>query len=737
MARTASRDLEIKVSVADTAGAPLEAIAKRIEGLAKAEQSVVSASKKRATEVEKNQAAETRARERAEALARKLIERQEREETKARERATRVLERELEKQKRAQEKAAQQEIQRLQKIEDAILATARREEQLRRETANSRARMAEEAKANSFGGQLGSALSFSPKMAAIGTIIGSLEALRRATIASIESAAEHEQIMVTLDAAIAMHGYQIGVSASELDRRNEIVERSLGIDADKLAALQAEMAMLGVAPDQLERATQAAIGWSQITGQSVDAVGRDVALVFEGEVPRALAKFGKDLTTVDERLAFMAKGLSVAEARANTAEGSLRKLTIAAGNLGEQLVTPAIEAAPIIFAGMTSAIETTGEAIAKTNGQMLSFIPIIGNIAAAANSAANAIRSLKKNMDATPIASGSGGTMPVFGGQIVEKLPTGPFFSPEERAARAAERSGQEADAEFAKKRADERAKALAEQKKIEDEHIKLQQDAIAKQKQLWDEYNKKISAWTAAADRGIDLGPLPRRPDIIGPVTPDAVSGLDLIRKGPTDEIVARAKEIAADNRTRRIEVENQLMQKQYNWASLAADASKSAVDILVDGFTNGFQDIDKQFGQLILSMIKQIVASGILRLLGSLIGGPFGGVAGGQLGAQLFSRGGPVRRFAAGGRVVGEPGIDRIPAMLEHDEYIIPASVTRAIRAQAAPIAPVVVGPQSGATARNITVNYAPNSAIPASAADVARQLRKGVLPALARLR
>lgn len=113
--------------------------------------------------------------------------------------------------------------------------------------------------------------------------------------------------------------------------------------------------------------------------------------------------------------------------------------------------------------------------------------------------------------------------------------------------------------------------------------------------------------------------------------------------------QIVADAEEAEADRLNRIEEVRrakkeeehqhrlNEELKLQQQMQDLAMDFTEDAVGIFVDGWSNGFKDLDKRFGKMLESWVKKMVMSGILDLLGNIVAPGSGKAASGTFGKLL----------------------------------------------------------------------------------------------------
>ncbi len=129
--------------------------------------------------------------------------------------------------------------------------------------------------------------------------------------------------------------------------------------------------------------------------------------------------------------------------------------------------------------------------------------------------------------------------------------------------------------------------------------------------------------------------------------------------------------------NANRLSESQDKLRQKVEDWRDFSKDATKGFIQDLIDGKSaaEALGNVLEKIGSKLLDLAIDDLfgASGSNNWFGKLVGGIF------------HADGGPVKKLASGGRVIGPggPRSDKVPAMLSNGEFVVNAAATQKNRA------------------------------------------------------
>lgn len=146
---------------------------------------------------------------------------------------------------------------------------------------------------------------------------------------------------------------------------SDVLEKRLNVEAESIQNLMSEAANLGVANDQLDNVTQAAIGLSEAMGVSLDDGLKKARLAADGNFAafEKLIPSIKNMATDEEKLAAVLelsnKGLEQKESRAQSAAGAGERLATKIGDLAEVIggaLSPMIETATVAVEGIVNAL---------------------------------------------------------------------------------------------------------------------------------------------------------------------------------------------------------------------------------------------------------------------------------------------------------------------------------------------------------------------------------------------
>lgn len=528
---------------------------------------------------------------------------------------------------------------------------------------------------------------------AIGAVVGYMRG-------AVASAMEAEKAQRDLATALRQHGGAVDDLLPRLGDQATAIQQLTGISGDNVTALQAQLAALGVLPQNLEAATVAAVGWSRTTGKDMTAAAVDVVKALNGKTA-TLEKLGVKLSSAQERLEYMARGMSLAAAEGASLEGRLQILTENWGDLEEAIGGAVTESTAAqgqisalsavvlqlqqLFASPAgrSAVDTffralsTGASLAINAGLgALAFwedevLPRVNNarmffsgqrviseaIDPDVEEAKRKVRDLAENL-ANTLASIGKGAAPTLPDVELPALPSVTKQAPDLAAQIAA----------------DERA-AEQHRKAIED----WIRDEVSRQERVGDMFRRQEEAATAAAARA----------EAARSADAEAAIRAEITRHEQADALAIEREARAVAAAQRQAATVTSIFQSAAGAIASSWDASFSRVGQVVDGV---LVTRSRAFGSFLADIGKRIAEFLASRLVLAFLGVLGNALTGGALGAALsflgFERGGAVPGFAEGGPVAGGiAGRDSVLIRAMPREYVLNRDTVAAIQAGAPP--------------------------------------------------
>lgn len=125
----------------------------------------------------------------------------------------------------------------------------------------------------------------------------SVQAVAHFVLDGVAAFAEQEKAQLKLGLALRNVGGASQELVARLNTQTQALERLTGIDGDYLTSLQAMLTTMGVAPEQLERFTQAAVNLATATGQDAKVAAQLLARA-NAEGKEELKKYGIEVDEV-------------------------------------------------------------------------------------------------------------------------------------------------------------------------------------------------------------------------------------------------------------------------------------------------------------------------------------------------------------------------------------------------------------------------------------------------------
>lgn len=527
-----------------------------------------------------------------------------------------------------------------------------------------------------------------------GAIVGAGGAVVDYMRGAVASAMEAEKAQRDLATSLRQHGGAVDELLPRLNDQASAIQAMTGISGDNVTALQAQLAALGVLPENIEAATTAAIGWSRTTGKDMSSAAVDVTKALNGKYS-ALAKLGIKVEDSAAALNIMAQGMVLAATEGQSLEGQLNILTENWGDLEEAIggAVSESEAASSTVSAVSATVLQLQQVFASPEGRAavdsffralsagaslainaglgaLTFwedevMPRIANarmfftgedvIAEALDPGAEAakakVRDLAENL--ANILEGIGKGKPIELPPIeAPKLPAVVRQNAEDEALAAAEERKAAAD-EKALNAAVERARVAAE--KIAADRVRIEAFRV-----------QEIQRLTEVEEQG--------KTDILM---------RNLERRA---EIEARSAQAAIDSQ-KQMEVRAQAIADVFERVGRTVastwEENFDRVGEVVDGqmvtTTKAFGSFLEDLGTQIAQFFAERAVLLLLKLIGSALAGPLGGL----FEFLGFADGGPVKAMASGGPVSG--GVvnrDSVPILGMPGEYMLNTATVDAIQ-------------------------------------------------------
>lgn len=527
---------------------------------------------------------------------------------------------------------------------------------------------------------------------AVGGAIGFLTGAAKAAM-------EAEKAQRDLATSLKTHGANVDELLPKLNEQASAIQRVTGISGDNVTALQAQLAALGVLPDNIEAATYASIGWAKTTGKDMQSAAVDVTKALNGKYS-ALAKLGIKVTDSDAALRKMAEGYSLAIAEGQSLEGQLTGLTENYGDLEEAIggAVSESEGAREITSALSGTVVQLQQVFASPEGRS-AVDTFFRALAAGAGMAINA----------------GLGALAFWENEVIPRVNNARMFFGEDVIAEAID-----PDAEKAKGKVRELAENLAnildgigKGKPIALPPIEAPAlPAIVQQRGESDKFAAEAAKAAAAEEKAIEAA-LERGQRKADQLEAQAKAAADKRAQAEvqrateilalTEQVERGKAEIAERNLQRQIEQDERARTVMAERAAAIATMFENVgssiastwernfdrVGEVVDGvmvtrseaFANFMEDIGKQIASFLASRL-------VLMFLKFLGGALSGGALGGLVEFLGFSKGGPVKAMASGGMVTGGvPGKDSVLINAMPGEYVLPVPVVDAIRRGVAP--------------------------------------------------
>lgn len=217
--------------------------------------------------------------------------------------------------------------------------------------------------------------------------VGGLYALKRGFDYVTKAAMKQEDAVFLLEAALKSAGEYTDKTMKGFEAFAASIQQATVYGDEEVLALMQLMKSLGVTSAALEKATRMAIGLAAATGRDVRSMSMYIALAQQGEFTmlRRYIPALRSTTDATEQLRiiteFAARGFEIAEAKAETASGSIKQMWNAISDLAEVAGEPFLDTmagdadtAKGMIEKLTKAIKQNNEAMEeglKTEGGYL------------------------------------------------------------------------------------------------------------------------------------------------------------------------------------------------------------------------------------------------------------------------------------------------------------------------------------------------------------------------------
>ena len=151
----------------------------------------------------------------------------------------------------------------------------------------------------------------------------------------VDAASGQERVEIRLAAALRERGIYSDKLNDSLKRQASLMQSAFGIGDDAIVQIQGTLLAMGVAGDKIESAVRATVGFAQVTGDLGSAASA-VAKVYQGKIS-VLQRYGVQVRSTAEAIAFLAGKFQLAEAQADTLDTKLKSLGQAWGDIDEEL----------------------------------------------------------------------------------------------------------------------------------------------------------------------------------------------------------------------------------------------------------------------------------------------------------------------------------------------------------------------------------------------------------------
>ena len=206
--------------------------------------------------------------------------------------------------------------------------------------------------------------------------VGGLYALKKGFDYVTKAAMKQEDALFLLEAALRAADEYTDKTMKGFEAFAASIQQATIYGDEEVLALMQLMKSLGVTSAALEKATRMAIGLAAATGRDVKSMSMYIALAQQGEFTmlRRYIPALRSTTDATEQLRiiteFAARGFEIAEAKAETASGSIKQMWNAVSDLAEVAGKPILE--PMAGDADTAKwmIEKLTEAIKKNNEAM-------------------------------------------------------------------------------------------------------------------------------------------------------------------------------------------------------------------------------------------------------------------------------------------------------------------------------------------------------------------------------
>jgi len=180
----------------------------------------------------------------------------------------------------------------------------------------------------------------------------------------IGAASGQERVEIRLAAALHERGIYSDKLNNSLKLQASLMQSTLGIGDDAIMQIQGSLLAMGVAGDKIESAVRATVGFAQVTGDLGSAASA-VAKVYQGKIS-VLQRYGVQVHSTAEAIAFLAGKFQLAEAQADTLDTKLKSLSQAWGDISEELGYAFTRSTALKTSvdGLITTVEGLGKAIA-------------------------------------------------------------------------------------------------------------------------------------------------------------------------------------------------------------------------------------------------------------------------------------------------------------------------------------------------------------------------------------
>lgn len=191
-------------------------------------------------------------------------------------------------------------------------------------------------------------------------------AMEGAIRATIKAAMEVEAIEAKASASMRRYGVDVTSTIEALKTYNAAMQAKLGVDGDALLAMQSMLASVGVAPDKLRSATQAAIGLSRSLGTDLEAAATVVAKTLNGSAAAA-TRLGLVSTSASDAFAKMLEMYKDTLGTSESVETKQRSLAAAIGDVAESIGKVLIKSS--LYVQTVEALSSAARSLASTIDQ--------------------------------------------------------------------------------------------------------------------------------------------------------------------------------------------------------------------------------------------------------------------------------------------------------------------------------------------------------------------------------